>query len=326
MRAEIEAFCARIGADPLLVQSAGGNVSWKEGDTLWVKASGTWLERAQVQNIFVPVALEPIRLALQAGDFSVTAQAHETSVLRPSIETLLHALMPHTVVAHLHMVEALAHLVRKDGLTEIAAKIGNRLRFALVDYFKPGEQLARAIEATLTQAPQTEVIFLKNHGVVIGASTVIEMESIIASLATLLAQPVRDFMPEAQKPPSPSGYQSVEDDAVQALGWQPKLFARLKDEWALYPDHVVFLGPEALCFNDAAEIKPGHKLVFVRNYGVFAAPDFSPAKRVQLRCYADVMLRQQADTPLSPLSDAQIAELLNWDAEHYRIGIQQIAT
>ena len=60
MKKLISNFCQRIGADPLLVQGAGGNVSWKEGDDLWVKASGTWLADAVSQDIFIPVSLTPI--------------------------------------------------------------------------------------------------------------------------------------------------------------------------------------------------------------------------------------------------------------------------
>ena len=60
---QVKAFCAWIGKDPLLVQGAGGNVSWKDGDTLWVKASGTWLADATEKDIFVPVDL-PYLLSL----------------------------------------------------------------------------------------------------------------------------------------------------------------------------------------------------------------------------------------------------------------------
>ena len=48
-------FCSDIGGDAFLVQGAGGNVSWKDGDTLWVKASGTWLSEAKYKEIFLPV-------------------------------------------------------------------------------------------------------------------------------------------------------------------------------------------------------------------------------------------------------------------------------
>jgi len=57
LRSSVIEYCAAIGADPLLVQGAGGNVSWKESDTLWVKASGTWLKEAVQKDIFVPVEI-----------------------------------------------------------------------------------------------------------------------------------------------------------------------------------------------------------------------------------------------------------------------------
>src|SRR5690348_5482698 len=112
MRTVIERFCARIGRDPLLVQGAGGNVSWKDGDTLWVKASGTWLAEATQKDIFVPVDLRQLRTATARGDFSVVPVPIRATILRPSIETLLHSLMSHRIVVHLHAVDVLAHLVR----------------------------------------------------------------------------------------------------------------------------------------------------------------------------------------------------------------------
>ena len=53
IREEIEELCNKLGEDQLLVQGAGGNISWKEDDTLWVKASGTWLSKALQENIFL---------------------------------------------------------------------------------------------------------------------------------------------------------------------------------------------------------------------------------------------------------------------------------
>ena len=41
--AELRDFSARIGADPLLIQAAGGNTSVKADGVMWIKASGTWL-------------------------------------------------------------------------------------------------------------------------------------------------------------------------------------------------------------------------------------------------------------------------------------------
>ncbi len=55
---ELEALrrlSARVGADPLLVQAAGGNTSLKHNGLMWIKASGTWLRDAVARDIFVAV-------------------------------------------------------------------------------------------------------------------------------------------------------------------------------------------------------------------------------------------------------------------------------
>ena len=133
-------YCSIIGSDPLLVQGAGGNVSWKEGDTLWVKASGTWLAEAAEKDIFVPVDLQHLRTAIEKGDFSVTPKVLGDSVLRPSIETLLHALMPHRVVVHLHAIEILAHLVRDNCQTDFQLLLDASIHWTTV----PMKNLARS--------------------------------------------------------------------------------------------------------------------------------------------------------------------------------------
>ena len=38
---QLRALSARVGADPLLVQAAGGNTSLKDQGVMWIKASGT---------------------------------------------------------------------------------------------------------------------------------------------------------------------------------------------------------------------------------------------------------------------------------------------
>ena len=110
----LRSVSARIGADPLLVQAAGGNTSLKDDGVMWVKASGTWLQDAQAKDIFVPVDFQALRKALAVDD-----TACETSVefvrtdlndggLRPSIETTVHALIPQRVVLHVHCVNTIA--------------------------------------------------------------------------------------------------------------------------------------------------------------------------------------------------------------------------
>lgn len=333
MKASIVKYCAAIGQNPLLVQGAGGNVSWKEGNTLWIKASGTWLADAAEQNIFVPVDLDHLKHEINAGKFSASPKLLTASNLRPSIETILHALMPHPVVLHLHAVEILAHLVRSGYEQTLPNLLDSKVRWENVAYFKPGAELASAVRDALKKTPDAEVVLLQNHGVVIGGADVSAIDTILNRLvdtSRVTPHPTLDT-------PTPSfniklaggkSYVPVPDNHVQQLATNTALFDRLETDWVLYPDHVVFLGPVAKTYDCVADLeKTLHnaidlpELFFLRGLGVFMQPEFSMAKQVQLRCYHDVLSRQEKHTVLNALNQDQIAALLNWDAEKYRMNI-----
>ena len=320
LRTGVEAYCARLGADRLMVQAAGGNVSWKDDDTLWIKASGTWLADAVTKNIFVPVDLGHLRTAIAAGDFDAKPQPRAGATLRPSIETLLHALMPHRVVVHLHAIEVLARLVRADWRGVFARALPSSLRWAGIDYQKPGRPLAEAVAGAMAGASNVDVVFLGNHGVVIGGASVDEVDERLALLGRVCAAlnaPSADATSTATA--TVNDYAPVGGVDIQRLARDPVCFARLAEAWALYPDHVVFLGA-APALHDAvpADTSGSPELIFVRDVGVFARPTFGTTKLAQLQCYRDVLVRQEDVARIRTLSITQIGELLDWDAEKYR--------
>jgi len=336
MRQAINSFCARIGADPLLVQGAGGNVSWKSEGVLWVKASGTWLSDALSQDIFVPVELNGLQDKLRAGDFNTPIQAMATSALRPSIETLLHALMPQKVVVHVHAIEVLAHLVRKHVDTSLPRSWPADTATLTIPYQKPGAPLAQAVAEGLTAQPGTRVVFLRNHGLVLAGDTLEEVEALLNGLTRRLASPEQP-MPATttQNTHIPAPLQSLDGAvrltslpiaSIHQLAQDPTLCRRLEQDWALYPDHVVFLGAEPICHADASSALlaqqgsaiPRDQAQFVAGLGVFSVDPLSEARLAQLRCYRDVMARQSPDTALLSLDSQQVAELLGWDAEKHR--------
>lgn len=308
-------YCANIGADPLLVQGAGGNVSWKDNNTLWVKASGTWLAEAKEKDIFVPVNLSHLRDAISKNDFAVTPQLHGESSLRPSIETLLHALMPQRVVVHLHAIEILAHLVRDNCQDDFHSMLDNSVTWIIIDYYKPGAPLAEAVHHALKKNPLAKIVFLKNHGVVIGGEDINEIKSTLSNLIKKLsAKSLDDAL----------SYLPIEDSEIHQLARHPELFKRLQSHWVLYPDHVVFLGPKAFTYPTWQALKAAQELpelIFIENDGTYIKPSFNKAKQLQLRCYYDIISRQKSDASLKILTHVEIAELLNWDAEQYRINL-----
>ena len=327
----VKAFCAQIGADPLLVQGAGGNVSWKDEGTLWVKASGTWLAEAESKEIFVPVNLTFLQTALKEQNFSVKPEVTSDSNLRPSIETLLHALMPQRVVLHLHPVEILAHLVQDNARQKIKKRVGDSVKWIYVDYFKPGADLARAVSEQLTTRTDADVVFLGNHGVVIGGR---DVKDVVTTLHTLIFKlKIKTSLSISENRASrresdflARGYVPCVDKEVSLLVINDQLRNRLRHDWALYPDHVVFLGAEAfvlernfkmLELDKIARSKP--PFIFASDEGVYENIVATPAQKRQLRCYFDVIARQGGADKLSTLTYQQVSELLNWDAEKYRI-------
>ena len=326
----VKAFCGRIGKDRLLVQGAGGNVSWKDGDTLWVKASGTWLADAEAKDTFIPVDLNDLRQAIADKKFHAIPKVVGNSRLRPSIETLLHALMPHKVVVHLHAVEILAHLVRTDPVAEFKKLIGAAIKWCFVGYFKPGAELAAAVSGKLLQQPDTDVVFLQNHGVVIGGTSVTDIESILQHLVSLLKNTMTPLFVDGGVTESAflvqtQTYSLCSCPEVNQLATSNYLSSRLESEWVLYPDHAIFLGSQAAILGRSitladldAMVDDKPVFVFDMGIGVYESKAATTAQKVQLRCYYDVIIRQPVTETLVTLSPGSITELLEWDAEKYR--------
>lgn len=329
VRTEIINFCQSLGRDPLLVQGPGGNVSWKDGEVLWVKASGTWLADAGERDIFVPVDLSLLRRQLDAGDFDAIPQVLGGATLRPSIETMLHALMPHQVVVHLHPVDVLAWMVRD--YSEAAFPFADRE--ALVPYRKPGGALAQAVAERLKLRPDTTHLFLQNHGLVLGGASVAEVRHQLQNLLMQMRGSVfQHAKPEAEGPSVPKilcqSHTELEDADIQGLVFDKLLYSRLLNNWALYPDHLVFLGRTVTCYDSldelatqrfSAQIMPD--LVFIRHVGVYISATFSKAQRAQLRCYYEVLVRVPAGCKIKTLSVREVNELHNWEAESHRLLI-----
>lgn len=334
MRSGLEAFCARIGADRLLVQGAGGNVSWKDdAGGLWVKASGTWLADALRTPLFVQTSLASVRAAIRAG--SDVIEGSDPAGLRPSIETMLHALLPQRVVVHLHAVDVLASLVRREGAGEQERLLhGFGWPYGFVRYARPGPELAAQVAQTLEARPEAQLLLLESHGIALGGATLQEIDAMLAELCRRFAPAGlhRPDCPDRANAPIAVGngiaLEPVVDGAgdFHSLACDERWLRRLQEDWALYPDHLVFLGRrpsihasvgDAVAACRDGRILPGLPQ-FIAGAGTFSISRLSPARLAQLRCYQDVLARQSADTLLASLPEHEVDQLLDWEAERYR--------
>jgi rhamnose utilization protein RhaD (predicted bifunctional aldolase and dehydrogenase) len=314
---------ARIGADPLLVQAAGGNTSIKQDGVMWIKASGTWLKDAITNDVFVPLDYESLKQALAADDPDCESCTKfvrtdlNPSGLRPSIETSVHGLMPQPVVLHVHCVNTIAWAIQENAEALLAKKLEGE-NWTFVPYARPGLMLSRAIREKMR--PNTNVLVLGNHGLVVAAETVLGAEVLLRKIVQKLSRPARNVLP-----PDLTGLMEVArgTDYVPATYKQTHALAfdavavEVGAENVYYPDHVVFLGTKIP--RDFAESAPA---VLVRRKGMLIHKDAKPAVEPMLRCLADVFRRVELNAKLTPLSAEQIDQLLNWDAEKYRQALK----
>lgn len=327
---ELAGVSARIGSDPLLVQGPGGNTSIKDADELWVKASGVWLAEASEKLVFVPVRRAALA-DMAAHGYAIAPEAviaeRNSERLRPSIETALHALMPHPVVVHAHAVNAMAMAVRADGESEAAARL-DPLRWAWIPYRQPGAGLAEAVAAALADA-QADVLLLQNHGVVVGAETPGAAEALLIEVERRLAG-VR----AGWSSPDPDKLAELVDDRFErhelaSTAATDVDAVALLTGTVLIPDQVVFLGGAVPALADgrsAGELADTVKawtgvspaLILVPGRGALAARDRSGGAESLIAGVVEIARRVPASAAVTGLSDADVANLLGWDAEHHR--------
>jgi rhamnulose-1-phosphate aldolase/alcohol dehydrogenase len=183
---ELDALVAlsnAVGADPSLTQPGGGNSSIKrrardlggrEIDVLSVKGSGTDLATIGRAG-FTTLRLADLALLEQRDEMSdedmmtfMRACMVDAREPAPSVETPLHALLPHRCIVHTHdfATQALTDTPRPEALVrEVFA--GD---VAYVDYVRPGFPLARALARHgALSAPRGLV--LARHGLVAWGDT-----------------------------------------------------------------------------------------------------------------------------------------------------------
>lgn len=328
---ELRAVSARVGADIALVQGGGGNSSCKHRGVLWVKASGRWLARALTQPMFVPLDLAALHRGIADDDDGAAARARlaapDTEGLRPSIETSLHALLPHPVVLHAHPVGALAWLACRTDDAEFARRL-HGLPWRRVPYARPGLALTQAVRQALADTP-ADVLLLDNHGIVVGADTPGAAEALLREVSARLddgepGDPHRLAADRALLLSLATGtdYRPAPDPACHALA----LDARQRD-WAAggapYPDHVVFLGG-GLPVHGPTD-RPGiaaaqAPALLIAGAGVLVHRGLDAGALAMLRCLADVAWRVAArpDAQAVYLPEAEVQALQQWDAEKFR--------
>jgi rhamnose utilization protein RhaD (predicted bifunctional aldolase and dehydrogenase)/NAD(P)-dependent dehydrogenase (short-subunit alcohol dehydrogenase family) len=189
-----------LGRDKSLVLHGGGNTSVKikeknlfgeEETILYVKGSGWDLETIEPQG-FSPVRLSHVLRLAELPSLSDPEMVNQlvTHMLKasapaPSIETILHGLMPQKFVDHTHADAVLSVTNTKDGEKRIREIYGKRC--VVIPYLIPGFDLAQfcAKEFKRQGTPETVGMVLLNHGIFSFGETAREAYERMIELVTL---------------------------------------------------------------------------------------------------------------------------------------------
>ncbi|MCE2523876.1 MAG: class II aldolase/adducin family protein [Rhodobacteraceae bacterium] len=166
-----------LGQDQKLVLHGGGNTSvktrasdslGKEHDVLCVKGSG-W-DMGTIEPAGLPaVELKPLaglaRLSSLSDEDLVASQRRmllDPYAPNPSIEAVLHAIIPHKHVDHTHANAIVSLTNQPNGESLIQDLFPDT---TIVPYVFPGFKLAKACRQILDEKPGAKSLILLNHGI-----------------------------------------------------------------------------------------------------------------------------------------------------------------
>ena len=178
---EFRVYTSRLlGKDKSLVLHGGGNTSVKIRETnifgeseeiLYMKGSGKDLEFIEASG-FSPIPLDFLKRLAQLPTLSDAQMVRELlshrkdpSAPPPSVETILHAILPYRYVDHTHADAIVTVTNSVDGVSRLQEIYGNRV--VVIDYVMPGFDLAKICAERFAKEVHkgTIGIVLMNHGV-----------------------------------------------------------------------------------------------------------------------------------------------------------------
>ena len=331
------------------VHGGGGNTSFKEGRTLWVKPSGTTLADIKACDF---IALDRSRLAeLYTVTPPSDAAARELLVKemmaqavlpggsgRASVEAPLHDSLAARYVVHTHPALVNGMTCGNSGKAACASLFPQAL---WMNYVDPGYTLCMAVRKAIQRykadsGREPAVIVLKNHGVFVAADEPDEIRRLYSDLLTALQRHYADCGISCKLPvgpePDPANAAAAGEAIRQAFG-DPRICVAASGSFALpqgpvSPDHIVYAKSYYLTEKPTTEAIEA----FVRRYGYrphVAAFDSMVLGIGQTQKMAALALTLAMDAALVSqlaeafgtmdyMTEAARRFIENWEVESYR--------
>jgi NAD(P)-dependent dehydrogenase (short-subunit alcohol dehydrogenase family)/rhamnose utilization protein RhaD (predicted bifunctional aldolase and dehydrogenase) len=331
----------------------GGNTSFKDDTTLYIKPSGVELAGIRAEQ-FVRMDRTALRelfsgsLPEAVWDREAAVKDIMASAVRPlgsaraSVEAPVHEVIDAAFVVHLHPVLVNGMACASGGREACARLFPDAL---WLNYCNPGATLAFVVKQALEEAKrssgtQPRVIVLQNHGVFVGADSLADVQSLYTNLTETLLKAYA----EAGIPPQLPQIATDQDILMKCA---PPLRTILGDgparaiisteapfapaEGPLTPDHIVYAKSFPLCSETPAE--PAATAEYEKDHGqtpgivcvpgkaVFCAGASLKDARARAVAARDAALVQQLTHAFGGprfLTPEEFGFIENWEVESYR--------
>jgi rhamnose utilization protein RhaD (predicted bifunctional aldolase and dehydrogenase) len=282
---------------------------------------------AQQNEILIPLDLEEAHQCLQR-DLDPADRNPGAS-----LETAMHAILPHPVVLHVHCVNTIAWAVRSDAGAQLEHRLEG-LRWHWVPYVESGLPLAHAVRNSLRAVDanmDADIFVLGNHGLVITAESCQAAERLLSEVGRRLAISPRQAHPAdytvLAEASAGTQWDLPDDDAVHALATDATSRAILAGG-LLYPCQAIFSNsstpalfrsiPWADSPDQWASRYRNRPLLLIEGRGVLISRSMTSAECAMISGLAQVVQRIPASAPIRYLTEAEIANSSSAVAYRYR--------
>ena len=309
------------------IQGSGGNISYKlSEDSLFIKASGKKLNDFQNENIFTTVNYKYDEVLS-----TIINKNHNYLFLnflpsRPSIETFMHIILKKKCVVHLHPLSILRFLILdnyKDVINNFMSV--TCIKFSLINYSKPGIELANLIYKDISSHSEKDVYFLQNHGVIIQGNTVNEILNILKLLDNIFKFEKLNNLNLIANNFSFKNYNDTyrhtyfpEINSLYTKQANNKLILKI---WKSFPDSVVFLGGNPIIVSKSDlndQVMPIKDYLIVKDNYVLVNKNASDNIDCMFLAIFYIFHSMSEESKIHMLSQKEILSLVNWEAESYR--------
>lgn len=214
---ELIAISHYYGADSRFVIAGGGNTSYKNGEHIWVKASGSSLaditeegfarlDRSLLNRMSDKVYSKDAAQREEEVKHDL-AEATLTKEKRPSVETSMHNVMDYAFVVHLHPTAVNGLMCAGNAEKELRRMFGEKALY--VEYTDPGYLLFKKVAERINDYrnsyhEEPQVIWLQNHGIFVAADSTEEIRAIYSDILNSIEGAITRPLPQGEKEISPA--------------------------------------------------------------------------------------------------------------------------